>query len=174
MRRFRRSLATRLFAASGVGCNDFGGRTGIAWRSSCASRSINASCAFSAVDFFGSVGSIMLVALFWNSFATARPRAIKIWCPPWVAFVATSPAPVKFRPIPREKPDQGHPGRRNKGSGRRAFRPPPISCVPFSWSRTTSIRGTRSARSSGAGDTPFRRVILPRVAFVFWKILTWT
>lgn len=31
-RRFRRNRVTRLWAASGVGCNDFGGRTGAGLR----------------------------------------------------------------------------------------------------------------------------------------------
>jgi hypothetical protein len=69
-----RNRATLLLAASGVGCNDFGGRTGICFRSSRASLAINASCAFSAIFLFVSLGSLMLVFLFPIRFAQ-RARA---------------------------------------------------------------------------------------------------
>ena len=67
MRCFLRNRAARVFAASGVGCKDLGGRTRSGTGRMRASRSINAFCTLSvpgtgAVDSAGTLGfgSVML------------------------------------------------------------------------------------------------------------------
>src|SRR2546423_3044151 len=68
--RFLRSRLTRVLAASGVGCNDFGGRTGMALVSRRASRATRAAWACSPLDFSADglarllgFGSLMLARL---------------------------------------------------------------------------------------------------------------